>query len=121
MHTSRVCSGWLILTLLVGTPAAAQPIEVSRTPYPSALMDRAGAAMRSGDYSAARRLYGVAAAQGVAQAATEMGKTYDPAVLGRAGATLTPDPGLAAHWYEKAGDLGDPLAADLLRTLKAKK
>jgi TPR repeat protein len=73
-----------------------------------------------GDIVAARLLYERAATLGSAQAATAIGKTYDPGFLttmGAAGTAANPD--LAANWYRKAARLGDPEATRRLATMTA--
>ncbi|MBV9537852.1 MAG: hypothetical protein JOY70_02845 [Acidisphaera sp.] len=74
--------------------------------------------LRHGDIAATRLLYGRAAADGDAQAALSLGKTYDPRFLASIGALgIQPDAATAADWYRKAAALGareaDGLAAGL--------
>ncbi len=103
--------------------AGLQPLMRLAEPSPSlstvALLMRRGAAMqRLGDVSAARLFYERAAMAGSAQAATAMGKTFDPVYLEQMGARgVTPDPDSAATWYRKAVALGDREAESLLRGL----
>jgi len=71
-----------------------------------------------GDLSAARLFYRRAAGLGSAQAATALGRTYDPAFLASTKATgIQPDRATAAAWYRKGAALGDPAAADRLASL----
>ena len=71
-----------------------------------------------GDISAARLLFTRAAQGGSAEAATELGKTYDPAYLAQIGAAgIQPDPDIAADWYRTAAAMGDAEAAARLRQL----
>ncbi len=100
--------------------AAARSGEPSLPPDTVALLLRRGAAMQQlGDISAARLLYDRAAMAGSAQAATAMGKTFDPGVLAEIGARgIAPDPGTAASWYRKAIALGDRDAENRLQDLR---
>jgi TPR repeat protein len=82
---------------------------------------RGQSAERSGDISAARRFYVVAADQGHAAAALHLGRLYDPVFLSRtAMGGIDPDPAAARHWYDLAAKLGDPDAPPLLQTLNAR-
>ncbi|HEX5327308.1 MAG TPA: hypothetical protein VFW75_11620 [Acetobacteraceae bacterium] len=73
-----------------------------------------------GDISAARLLYARAAAGGSGRAATQLGKTYDPAFLTQIGiAGMSADSATAATWYRKAMTLGDREGADRLQRLDA--
>jgi TPR repeat protein len=84
------------------------------------LLERGDAMLARGDIVAARLFYERAAANGSAGAATSVGKTYDPFFLVRIAAVGTvANPGLAAAWYRKAAELGDPEAARRLATMKA--
>jgi type II secretory pathway predicted ATPase ExeA len=84
------------------------------------LLERGGAMLALGDIVAARLLYARAAALGSAEAATSIGKTYDPAFLVSIAAVgTTANPGLAASWYRKAAKLGDLEAAHRLATMTA--
>lgn len=109
-----------ISALLAGA-ARAQPVEVTRGPYPAQLMTRAAGALQARDFSAARRLYEAAARQGVAVAATALGQTYDPPQIARMGGTISGDVEQAEQWYQRGVDLGDPAAAALLQSLKNRK
>jgi type II secretory pathway predicted ATPase ExeA/TPR repeat protein len=71
-----------------------------------------------GDISAARLLFTRAAGAGSAEAATKMGKTYDPAFLSEIGAIgIAPDIAAAKTWYGRAASLGDAEAAERLKRL----
>ena len=84
------------------------------------LLARAGAMLALGNIVAARLFYERAAAFGSAEAATSIGKTYDPAFLvSIAAAGTAANPGLAASWYREAAKLGDPEAARRLATMTA--
>jgi TPR repeat protein len=68
-----------------------------------------------GDISAARLLYGRAAAAGDGQAAIAMGRTYDPAFLAGARAVgIESAPAVAEAWYRRALALGAGEARELL-------
>lgn len=70
--------------------------------------------LRSGDVVAARLFYEKAAAAGNAHGALMAGATYDPKFLASIGAYgLQGDEKAASVWYRRAGDLGDPEAANL--------
>jgi TPR repeat protein len=82
------------------------------------LQSRALDMLALGDISAARLLYRRAAALGSAQAATALGRTYDPAYLAATKATgIQPDSDAAAAWYSRGAALGDPEAANRLASL----
>jgi TPR repeat protein len=82
------------------------------------LFVRGQKAEQSGDLSAARRLYASAARQGVAAAARDLGRLYDPAYLKHTAlGGIDPDPTLARHWYEQAVTMGDVEAGPLLDAL----
>ena len=84
------------------------------------LLERAGAMLALGNIVAARLFYERAAAFGSAEAATSIGKTYDPAFLvSIAAAGTAANPGLAASWYREAAKLGDPEAARRLAIMTA--
>jgi TPR repeat protein len=73
-----------------------------------------------GNIVAARLFYERAAAFGSAEAATSIGKTYDPAFLvSIAAAGTAANPGLAVSWYREAAKLGDPEAARRLVIMTA--
>jgi len=75
----------------------------------------------TGDFSAARRFYELAAEQGSAAAARAVGETYDPEVLEEAHALgVRGDALTAASWYRKAIEGGDDTAAQRLLRLITK-
>ena len=85
-----------------------------------ALMIKTGAElMTNGDVSAARLMYQRAAEAGSAMAAVALAETYDPLVLKRLNPKggITPDVASAQTWYEKAKDLGSPVAPERLERL----
>jgi hypothetical protein len=82
------------------------------------LFVRGQKAVQSGDISGARRLYASAAQQGIAAAARDLGRLYDPAYLKQTAlGGIDPDPILARHWYEQAVTMGDVEAGPLLDAL----
>lgn len=84
----------------VDSPGAA---EVARM-----AMQRGDERMRQGDVIAARRFYQIAAGAGMAEAATAVGRTFDPLYLThiRVRGPLA-DAQRAKQWYEKAAKTGD--------------
>jgi type II secretory pathway predicted ATPase ExeA len=108
-------------------PPAADPASMppspsappAASPLPPAvlaiLLDRGAAMLATGDISAARLLYKRAADSGNAQAAAEIGKTYEPTFLAnRRAIGIQADPTIAAGWYRRALSLGGTKAASLL-------
>jgi hypothetical protein len=71
-------------------------------------MERGDERMRQGDVIAARRFYEMAVGAGVVQAATAIGRTFDPLYLGhiRVRGALA-DAEKAKQWYENAAKAGD--------------
>ena len=96
------------------TEPPAAPAEVLSPDLVDALMKRGEQSLGLGDIAAARLLFQRAAEAGNPQAATAVGKTYDPA-FPVAGA----NPARAAEWYRKAISLGDQSANDLLKRLQS--
>jgi type II secretory pathway predicted ATPase ExeA len=107
-------------------PPAADPAAMPPTPSASpaasplppavlaVLLDRGAAMLAAGDISAARLLYKRAADAGSAQAAVEIGKTYEPTFLAnRRAIGIQADPTIATGWYRRALSLGDTKAASL--------
>jgi hypothetical protein len=93
-------------------PAVAQPLSGKL----ERLLVRGAAMMAAGDIVEARLLFERAAAAGSAEAAAEMGKTYDPVFLARMQDVGTEaDPVKAKLWYRMAIALGDANAASLLQ------
>jgi hypothetical protein len=103
-------------------PVAVPPIPSAppaASPLPPAvlamLLDRGAAMLATGDISAARLLYKRAADAGSAEAAIEIGKTYEPTFLAnRRAIGIQADPTIAAGWYRRALSLGGTKAASLL-------
>lgn len=71
-----------------------------------------------GDYSAARLLFGRAAAAGNPAAMLAMGRTYDPAFLDGTGGPGATDPAAAAQWYRSALTAGNTEAGGLLQRVQ---
>jgi hypothetical protein len=73
---------------------------------------------KSGDFASARLSLRRAAEAGNADAALELGSTYDPLVLRQLGAIgIAADIAQARRWYQKAIDLGSAAAIQRLATL----
>lgn len=93
----------------VAPPAAAAPAPAT-TLDPKVielLITRGNEMLARGDISAARLLFGRAAAGGSVAALIAMGRSYDPAVLGALGVRgIRPDPEQAALWYRRAAERG---------------
>jgi len=86
----------------------------------SALLARGDALLVIGDFSTARMFYERAANAGHGQAALRLGETYDPAFLARTGFIgARANPAIAAHWYQRARELGVPEAKILLSAIAA--
>ncbi len=82
-----------------------------------ALLGRGDAFLGTGDITSARKFYERAAAAESGLAALQLGATFDPIVLGRAGIRgLTADPVQALFWYRRARELG---AGDAEQRIKA--
>lgn len=109
----------------LGVPAQAPRAPPVAPPPPDAqevalLIERADRLLRSGDITAARTLLRRAARGGNAQAALELGRTFDPIFLARRGAVgLDSDVAQARQWYEQALKLGSTEASGYLEQLAA--
>jgi hypothetical protein len=99
--------------------AAIVPSTIGTSQDPVAFaIARGDEAMARGDIISARRFYELAAAKGLAGAATAMGRTFDPAVLQGLGVRgLRADVEAARQWYRKAADDGDKEAIVRLQQL----
>jgi TPR repeat protein len=85
-------------------------VSVPRQMAPSdlAYLERARALVRANDIAAARLIFTRLANKGVAEAAFELGRTYDPdflEIIPLAG--LEPDLEMAKQWYKRAAALGN--------------
>lgn len=82
------------------------------------LLERGKSYLLDGDIAAARLLLQRAAEAGSAEAALALGSSFDPHVIARLGAIgVTSDPRKARQWYEKAAQLGSPIAQRQLALL----
>lgn len=98
-------------------PAAANTSQVSPDEI-AMLLQRGKTDLRDGDISAARLLLRRAAEAGNAEAALELGSTFDPLVIERLGALgVQADPAKAREWYQRAAALGSNAAARELARL----
>ena len=103
-------------------PVAA-PVAVAGRPamdaeLMAALMRRGEALVALGDISAARLVYGRAAAGGSGAAAAALGRTWDPRFLaGIGGRGISGDEATAARWYRQGMTLGEAAAGEWLRQL----
>jgi hypothetical protein len=74
---------------------------------------------KSGDIISARLLFRRAAAAGNAEAAYFLGRTFDPVAGSRVSIIgIRPDIARARQWYEKAAQLGSPVASQELARLR---
>ena len=88
-------------------------------PSDLAYLERARALVKANDIAAARLIFTRLASNGVAEAAFELGQTYDPDFLRTIHiAGLEPDLEVARRWYTKAAALGNADARSRLATLK---
>lgn len=92
-------------------PEAAEALPLETVSF---LLRRGREMFRLEDVSAARLLFRRAADGGSAEAMLALGRTFDPAVLGRGAANLA-DREQARRWYERASAAGDTEATELLR------
>ena len=88
-------------------------------PSDLAYLERARALVKSNDIAAARLIFTRLANNGVAEAAFELGRTYDPEFLKTIPvAGLEPDREVAWQWYKRAAALGNADAKSRLAKLK---
>ncbi|HEV2546769.1 MAG TPA: hypothetical protein VGU20_05490 [Stellaceae bacterium] len=81
-------------------------------------LKRGDESLRFGDIVSARRFYEFSASAGIAEAATAVAQTYDPAYLKAAGVRgVRANAEIARDWYEKAASRGDARAAQRLQSL----
>jgi hypothetical protein len=81
----------------------------------AALLRRGKDFAAHGDLISARLLLRRAAEAGSAEAALALGETFDPPVFQRLGVIgITPDAASARKWYERAAELGSPIASQYL-------
>jgi TPR repeat protein len=99
-------------------PAKSQPRRLAAGEI--ALMMKNGTEfMANGNVGAARMMFQPAAEAGDPVAAFALAETYDPLVLRKLNVTggITADVPLAQSWYEKAKNLGSPVAPERLERL----
>ncbi|MBV8591519.1 MAG: AAA family ATPase [Acetobacteraceae bacterium] len=85
----------------------------------NALLARGSELLALGDLSGARHFYQLAAAEGSAEAAAAVGRTYDPLFLAQAGARgVQADFAKAIEWYSRATAAGDAQAEKRLQELQ---
>jgi tetratricopeptide (TPR) repeat protein len=94
------------------TPSDGAPATASTgSDVAAVFMARGDGALQQGDVISARQFYELAAANGLARAATAVGLTYDPDFLQARGVRgALADMTEARRWYRKAIDAGDPAA-----------
>jgi TPR repeat protein len=98
---------------------AGAPIAREMGPSDLAFLERARALLKSNDIAAARLIFTRLANNGVAEAAFELGRTYDPDFLRTIPvAGLEPDREVAWQWYKRAAALGNADAKSRLAKLK---
>jgi len=82
------------------------------------LLKRSKLLLTNGDLASARLLLVRAAEAGSAEAALELGATFDPLVLQQRGAVgIVPDTTRARKWYQRAAELGSTAATQQLAKL----
>ena len=83
------------------------------------LLSRGDELLDTGDVAGARLLFERVAKGGSGRAAVAAGMTYDPRFLEQIGARgITPNPAMAATWYELAKALGESQGTELLKGLE---
>lgn len=106
----------------VSRPAPAAPPGALRSSAVevSALLMRGDSLFGAGDVASARQFYERATNAGDAQAALELGATYDPSFLALARLkAVRGDLAEATRWHRQARDLGNPEAEILLKSMHA--
>ena len=108
-------------------PIAPPPVEPRRSgPRLSdaeiiGLLARGDTFFSAGDVTSARLFYERAAEADSGLAALQLGGTFDPMVLTRAGVRgITADPGQALSWYRRARELGVGEAEQRIKVLEAR-
>ena len=98
---------------------ASLPVRTLDPATLAGMMSRAKELMTIGDITSARLLLQRAAEAQDADAAFMLGQTYDPAILGSQDIrSITPDPAIARHWYQKAAQLGSADAQQRLAQMQ---
>jgi hypothetical protein len=84
----------------------------------ASLVRRGADLVQNGDFAAARLLLRPAAEAGDPQAALMLGATFDPVIVADQGVIgLTPDPGVARAWYQRAMTSGSTEASARIERL----
>jgi TPR repeat protein len=114
-----------------GTRISVQPVMALAASIPSpapsekllhTMLRRGDAALALGDVAAARMLYEGAANAGSAEAALDLGRTYDPHFLGTVEAHgIVANEDIAAGWYRRAAELGDARGRELMAGAEGRK
>jgi len=98
---------------------AGVPAPHQTGPSDLSYLERARSLVKSNDIAAARLIFTRLANNGVAEAAFELGRTYDPDFLRTIPvAGLEPDREVAWQWYKRAAALGNADAKNRLAKLK---
>ena len=109
---------WIEKRELHSTPqldASKSPTVIQLDPEEIAMLERF---LKDGDILSVRLLLKRAASTGNAQAAIELGMTFDPVFLTERGVVgFAPDIAQAGVWYKKAAELGSTEASRLLERL----
>jgi hypothetical protein len=118
---------WVATSAAAPAPAKTQPgredpswsLAAKLDPQRIAWFVRRGAdLMQNGDFAAARLLLRPAAEAGDPQAALMLGATFDPVIVADQGVIgLTPDPGVARTWYQRAMTSGSTEASARIERL----
>ena len=104
----------------IATGAAASAARPA-TPEAQRFIARGRQLLQTGDIEAARGFFERAVSAGSAEAALELGATYDPVALRELGVVgLTADPARATSLYQQALQMGAPGAAERLQRLGAR-
>jgi hypothetical protein len=104
-------------------PQPGAPRSVDKSVVPSAddmeaFLNRGRDLINAGDFVSARLVLRRAVDAGSAEAALALGTTYDPIFIKEVQAVgIEPDINRAREWYQKAVELGSPLAAKKLANL----
>jgi TPR repeat protein len=108
---------WLVAEQISANDDSAKPSQIG--PADLSCLERARALMKANDIAAARLIFTRLSSNGIAEAAFELGQTYDPDFLQTMHvAGLKPDPDVARQWYTRAAELGNADAQRRLTTLK---
>lgn len=101
-----------------GAPRSVEESVVLSAEDRAAFLDRGRDLIKAGDFVSARLVLRRAVDAGSAEAALALGATYDPIFIKEVQAVgIEPDINRARQWYQKAAELGSPLAAKRLANL----